>query len=104
MRSIRSSSTCPCGVGPANRTEADGLAVPRACALVVALIRPVLAGVFTVEDETLLRHLRTAMDTRGLRIGPSAAAGFDGRERVCGRDYPSRHALQARLPQASHIA
>jgi D-serine dehydratase len=94
--------------GLTNRTEADGLAVPRASALVAALMRPVLAGVFTVEDGALFRHLRAAMDTEGLRIEPSAAAGFDGPGWVCrsaaGRDYLARHGLDARMARATHIA
>ncbi len=93
--------------GLTNRTEADGLAVPRASAMVAELMRPVLAGVFTVEDDTLFRHLHTAMEAEGLRIEPSAAAGFDGPGRVCrsaaGRDYLARHRLQARLPHATHL-
>ena len=64
--------------GLTNQTEADGLAVPRASALAADMMRPLLAGVFTVEDQTLFDHLALLLATEGLRIEPSAAAGFSG--------------------------
>jgi D-serine dehydratase len=64
--------------GLTNKTEADGLAVPRASQLAAAVMRPLLAGVFTMEDQTLFDHLALLLGTQGLRIEPSAAAGFSG--------------------------
>jgi D-serine dehydratase len=64
--------------GLTNRTEADGLAVPRASLLAAGVMRSILAGVFTVADATLFEHLALAQRTEGLRIEPSAAAGFSG--------------------------
>jgi D-serine dehydratase len=64
--------------GLTNRTEADGLAVPRASPLAASVMHPLLAGVFTVEDPTLFEHLALLLATEGLRIEPSAAAGFSG--------------------------
>jgi D-serine dehydratase len=64
--------------GLTNRTEADGLAVPRASLLAAGAMRSILAGVFTVADATLFEHLALAQRTEGLRIEPSAAAGFSG--------------------------
>ncbi len=64
--------------GLTNRTEADGLAVPRASLLAAQVMRPLLDGVFTVEDDTLFTHLALLQETQGLRIEPSAAAGFSG--------------------------
>lgn len=61
-----------------NRTEADGLAVPRASLLAADTMRAILAGVFTVADATLFDHLARVQRTQGLRIEPSAAAGFSG--------------------------
>nr|WP_272868088.1 D-serine ammonia-lyase [Caldimonas tepidiphila] len=95
-------------LGLDNRTEADGLAVPRASELAAALVRPLLAGVYTVEDETLFRHLHLAASTEELRIEPSAAAGLSGPAMLlgtpAGRDYLARHGLQERMPGATHIA
>jgi len=64
--------------GLSNRTEADGLAVPRASLLASTIMRPLLAGIFTVQDQTLFEHLALAHATEGLRLEPSAAAGFSG--------------------------
>ena len=64
--------------GLSNRTEADGLAVPRASLLAASFMQTVLAGVFTVEDASLFQHLALLHATQGLRIEPSAAAGFSG--------------------------
>ena len=61
-----------------NRTEADGLAVPRASLLAAHAMRTLVAGIFTVQDQTLFEHLAMAHATEGLRIEPSAAAGFGG--------------------------
>jgi D-serine dehydratase len=70
--------------GLSNQTEADGLAVPRASQLAVQVMRPLLAGVFTVEDQTLFDHLALANSTEGMRIEPSAAVGFSGPGHVGG--------------------
>ncbi|MVW75455.1 D-serine ammonia-lyase [Pseudomonas xionganensis] len=90
-----------------NRTEADGLAVPRASALALELMRPLLSGVLTVTDAQLFRQLYLAGSSQGLRIEPSAAAGFGGPALLCqspaGRAYLARHGLQAAMPQANHL-
>lgn len=94
-------------LGLDNRTEADGLAVPRASERAVQVVRPSLGGVFTVADETLFRHLARARQAEGLRIEPSAAAGFDGPGRLLhtaeGQRYLHRHQLTAQMPQATHV-
>ncbi len=64
--------------GLSNQTEADGLAVPRASLLAASVMSKLLDGVFTVEDQTLFDHLAQLMATEGMRIEPSAAAGFSG--------------------------
>lgn len=95
-------------LGLDNRTEADGLAVPRASELAAALVGPTLAGVCTVEDDTLFRHLHLAAEEEGLRIEPSAAAGLCGpgmlQTTAAGRDWLARHGLGAHLARATHIA
>ena len=64
--------------GLSNRTEADGLAVPRASVLASETMHSIVAGTFTVEDSTLFKHLQLLHAAQGLRIEPSAAAGFSG--------------------------
>ena len=95
-------------VGQDNRTEADGLAVPRASELAAAVVRPFLGGVFTVEDDTLFGHLHLAATTENIRIEPSAAAGFSGPAMLlgsaAGRDYLHRQGLEPHMARATHIA
>jgi D-serine dehydratase len=64
--------------GLSNQTQADGLAIPRASLLAAEAMRNVLAGVFTVRDQTLFEHLALLHAREGMRIEPSAAAGFSG--------------------------
>ncbi|MES2581198.1 MAG: D-serine ammonia-lyase [Pseudomonadota bacterium] len=64
--------------GLTNQTQADGLAIPRASLLAAQAMHSVLAGVFTVQDQTLFEHLALLHATEGMRIEPSAAAGFSG--------------------------
>jgi D-serine dehydratase len=78
MLSPEGSSPSIYDFGLTNQTEADGLAVPRASPLAASVMRPLLAGAFTVEDQTLFDHLALILATEGLRIEPSAAAGFSG--------------------------
>lgn len=95
-------------VGLDNRTEADGLAVPRASALAADVVRPLLAGVYTVEDEDLFRLLHSAAVTESIRIEPSAAAGLAGpaslQASAAGQAYIARRGLAAHMAQSTHIA
>ncbi|MCL4772251.1 MAG: D-serine ammonia-lyase, partial [Burkholderiaceae bacterium] len=93
--------------GLSNQTEADGLAVPRASLLAASLMHPLLSCVFTVQDATLFQHLAWAHDTEGLRIEPSAAAGFSGPAMLtgtlAGRAWLRAQGLEAHLPRATHL-
>lgn len=95
-------------VGLTNVTEADGLAVPTASELAYAAVGAQLRGVYTVEDDTLYADLARLKDSEGLRIEPSAAAGFSGPRHLCGTDagraWLRAQSLQAHLPQATHLA
>lgn len=95
-------------IGLSNRTEADGLAVPRASELAASLMTPLLSGAYTVEDDTLFRHLYLAREEENIRIEPSAAAGFSGPAMLCGTDagraYLERHGLTGKMQGAVHIA
>ena len=93
--------------GLTNRTEADGLAVPRASLLAAELMRPLLSGVFTVADDTLFAQLVLVLDTLGERIEPSAAAGFSGPAMLtgtaAGQAWLRSTGVGAVLPQATHL-
>lgn len=91
-----------------NRTEADGLAVPRASALAGALAGPLLAGAYTVTDDDLHRLLHAAAVTQDLRLEPSATAGLAGPAAVwrsaAGRSWLKHSGVAAHLARATHIA
>ncbi len=65
-------------------TAADGLAVNRVSALVYGEMRTALDGCFTVRDEDLFKYLRMLDRTCGIRIEPSACAGFAGLQYTAG--------------------
>lgn len=93
--------------GLTNRTEADGLAVPRASVLAAELMRPLLSGVFTVADDTLFAQLVQVLDALGERIEPSAAAGFSGPALLtgttAGQAWLRATGVGAALLQATHL-
>jgi D-serine dehydratase len=94
-------------LGLDNRTEADGLAVGRASDFVAPLMRPLVSGIFTVSDEDMFADLYVLERTEGLRIEPSAAAGFRGPhwllESEPGRRYLIAHGLSQCMEEATHI-
>jgi D-serine dehydratase len=63
-------------VGLDNRTAADGLAVAQASMLVARTLEHLLDAVVTVADEDLFRVAAELYTQMGLRLEPSAAAGF----------------------------
>lgn len=86
-------------IGLNNRTEADGLAVGRASELVVSLVGEQTKGAFTVADDDLFRWVARAHHDEGLRLEPSAAAGFPGAlQHVWGLE-PQRELIEA----ATHV-
>jgi D-serine dehydratase len=93
--------------GLTNCTEADGLAVPQASELAAEAMRPLLSGVCTVRDDTLFLDLHRLRESEGLRIEPSAAAGFSGPGMLtrtdAGRAYLKQHGLEGIMPRATHL-
>ena len=65
-------------IGLRNDSAADGLVVARASRLVGSLVQHLVSGVFTVTDRMLFRFVYWLEKSEGLRIEPSAAAGFIG--------------------------
>ena len=63
-------------VGLDNRTTADGLAVASASMLVARMVGGLIEAVATVSDADLHAWLRDLWTEAGLRLEPSAAAGF----------------------------
>lgn len=95
-------------IGLTNRTEADGLAVPRASELSASLMFPLLSGVYTVDDAELFRHLYLAQREEDFRIEPSAAAGMSGPGMLChseaGQAYLKHHGMLEVMSNATHLA
>ncbi|EFF73295.1 D-serine ammonia-lyase [Achromobacter piechaudii] len=95
-------------IGLTNQTKADGLAVPRASDLAYDAVGGLLAGVYTVADDTLYSDLARLHDSEGLRIEPSAAAGFSGPRHLLGslqgQQWLRQRGLSAHLPRATHLA
>lgn len=94
-------------IGLDNLTEADGLAVAKASELAAKMLRPLVSGVFTVPDEALFEGLHILNRTEGLRIEPSAAAGFRGPVWLlrsdAGQSYLRQHGLMDHMQAATHI-
>lgn len=84
MAARRGSEICAADFGLNGITAADGLAVTRASELVYREMRTALDGCFTVRDEELFTYLRLLNKTAGIRIEPSACAGFAGLKYTAG--------------------
>ena len=94
-------------VGLDIQTEADGLAVGQASEFVAPIMRSLVSGVFTVPDDDLFEDLYLLEKCEGLRIEPSAAAGFRGPgwmlESEAGKAYQIKHGLLHKMERATHI-
>ena len=94
-------------IGLQNDSAADGLVVARASRLVGALVQHLVAGVFTVSDRMLFRFLYWLNQSEGLRIEPSAAAGFAGplflMATPAGLDYLTTAGLQDDHANIRHL-
>ncbi|GAB6038880.1 D-serine ammonia-lyase [Fundidesulfovibrio butyratiphilus] len=92
-------AVCAADLGLSGRTAADGLAVSRPSGLVCRAVRRMVDGTFTVVDDELFALLHLLAETEGIRLEPSALAGFPG----------VRRALEGvlghprRLEQATHV-
>jgi len=93
-------------LGLDNRTEADGLAVAQASELAAATAAALVAGVFTVDDATLLAGVR-ALHGAGIKIEPSAAASLPGPGWLLasepGRAWLVQQGLERHMAQATHV-
>lgn len=61
-----------------NITEGDGLAVGRASGFVGKVMKNLISGVYTIEDDELYRLLALLKDSESIEIEPSAAASLMG--------------------------
>lgn len=94
-------------LGLDNVTEADGLAVSCASDLAARAMRPLLSGIFTVADRELFEDLYLLERHQGLRVEPSAVAGFRGpgwvHDSTAGRQYLLDTGQIDHVDRATHI-
>jgi D-serine dehydratase len=94
-------------IGLGNRTAADGLAVSRASDFAGRMISRLVSGCFTVSDGSLFDLLSLLFAAEGLRIEPSAAAGFAGPSMIAmpeeGRTYLDSPGLKGGQEAITHL-
>lgn len=91
-------------IGLDGKTAADGLAVSRPSRLVGTIMKSLLDGCFTINDEKLYPFLADLKDTDGIEVEPSACACFTGPHHVLGSEaYLIKNDLKDRLENATHI-
>lgn len=95
-------------IGLSGQTEADGLAVGRPSGFVGIVMKEILSGVFTLQDDKLYEYLKALHQSEGIFIEPSAAASFEGPARLMdhpsGRAYLNKQGLTETMKGATHIA
>ncbi|WP_316863165.1 D-serine ammonia-lyase [uncultured Cohaesibacter sp.] len=95
-------------LGLSNKTEADGMAVATMSKLVANHMKQRLAGVYTVDDDTLLNWLTLAYQQADLKLEPSAVIGFGGPhfliDTAQGQAFCQRHLARAALENVIHVA
>ncbi len=94
-------------IGLSNRTAADGLAVAKASEFAGRMIRNLVSGCFTVSDDDMFRCLSLLERSSGMRIEPSAAAGFLGPVYLNSGEeiqlYAASHGLAQSIDNAIHV-
>jgi D-serine dehydratase len=92
-------------IGLGVKTDADGLAVSRPSGFVGKFIMPLISGALTVEDSTMYKYVWLAHETEGLKLEPSATAGFAGPDFVLnsdsGKNYLDKYGIDP--SKATHI-
>ena len=78
MASGLQNGICVQDIGLTGQTIADGLAVGRPSGFACARMKPLMSGAFTVADEKLPVYQKQLMELEGIRLEPSACAGFRG--------------------------
>jgi D-serine dehydratase len=84
-------------IGLDGLTAADGLAVGRPSRIAGKVMRTLLFGSVTFQDEQIYRHLAELQDTQDIIVEPSAAAGFTAIKKV------TQNEPDFNTPNATHI-
>ena len=95
-------------IGIELKTEADGLAVGRPSGFVGEIMMPLIDGIFTVEDHTMLWLLHLLSVTDKIELEPSALAGFYGPIQLFytkdGFNYLLNEGLLEKMQNATHLS
>lgn len=78
MASGKGAKVCVQDYGLTGKTDADGLAVGRASALVYEMMKHVVSGIFTIEDDKLYQNMKLLKEANDVIIEPSSCAAFEG--------------------------
>lgn len=107
MATGRNNEICVQDIGLSGLTHADGLAVGRASGFVGRVIKPLLSGIFTIDDDKLYEYMRDLLKTEEVFIEPSAAAAFQGvrmfNQEEGMQQYIRQHHLKDHMDAGTHI-
>lgn len=108
MASEKYQDICVQEIGLSGKTIADGLAVGRPSALACKLMKTLMAGAFTVEDEKLSEYQKIMEEKEEIFLEPSACAGFKGVSDICRpgspwEEYIQKQNLTEYMENATHI-
>jgi len=98
----RLEKVCVQDFGIDNHTEADGLAVGRPSAYAISIIRKLVSGIYTLDDDILFELLKQLYESEDIFIEPSAAAGLAGPEKILSSGYLEKHQIDP--AKVTHIA
>ncbi|MCJ7690920.1 MAG: D-serine ammonia-lyase [Clostridiaceae bacterium] len=108
MMTEKNEEVCVQDFGIDNITAADGLAVGRPSAFAGDILRELLSGIYTVQDDKLHALLSTLADTEKIYLEPSACAGISGIVELFKNEshleYLKKNNLTDKMSNAVHIA
>jgi D-serine dehydratase len=91
-----------------NLTEGDGLAVGRPSGFAGNMVKKLLSGIYTIEDDQLYRLLALLKDKEDIEIEPSAASSLLGMAALMGSEegqaYIGKRNLEQCMKNSVHIA
>ena len=89
-------------IGLDNITEADGLAVGRASAFASSIIKKLVTGIYTINDNSLFELLNDLYQSENIFLEPSATAGLAGPTTILSSNYLKKNNIHA--SNITHIA
>lgn len=94
-------------IGLSGMTQADGLAVGRSSAFVGNVMKSMLSGEMTIQDNQLYFYMKELMETERVFLEPSACAAFHGPAAIGKQkkmqEYLILNRLEDKMKDATHI-